>query len=94
MVRIRERGTLFREFCRVAVEDGGFGLCRIVARNPAGPDSSYDPSEPGVAKRVHRGGSFLCTEQYCSRYMVGTRGKGEPSTGTHHLGIRLVKDTP
>jgi formylglycine-generating enzyme required for sulfatase activity len=53
---------------------------------------SFDPSEPGVAKRVHRGGSFLCTEQYCSRYMVGTRGKGEPSTGTNHLGMRLAKD--
>ncbi len=63
-----------------------------VARNPHGPGDSYDPSEPGVPKRVHRGGSFLCTEQYCSRYMVGTRGKGEPSTGTNHLGIRLVKD--
>lgn len=63
-----------------------------VARNPAGPVDSVDPGEPGVVKRVHRGGSFLCTEQYCSRYMVGTRGKGEPSTGTNHLGFRLVKD--
>jgi formylglycine-generating enzyme required for sulfatase activity len=63
-----------------------------VADNPKGPDSSNDPSEPGVPKRVHRGGSFLCTEQYCSRYMVGTRGKGEPSTGTNHLGFRLVRD--
>ena len=63
-----------------------------VAENPQGPESSNDPSEPGVQKRVHRGGSFLCTEQYCSRYMVGTRGKGEPSTGTNHLGFRLVKD--
>jgi formylglycine-generating enzyme required for sulfatase activity len=63
-----------------------------VARNPKGPDSSFDPSEPGVQKRVHRGGSFLCTDEYCSRYMVGTRGKGEPSTGTNHLGLRLVKD--
>ncbi len=63
-----------------------------IAQNPAGPDSSSDPGEPGVSKRVHRGGSFLCTEQYCSRYMVGTRGKGEPMTGTNHLGIRLVKD--
>ena len=63
-----------------------------VARNPRGPESSYDPSEPGVQKRVHRGGSFLCTEQYCSRYMVGTRGKGEPNTGTDHLGFRLVRD--
>jgi sulfatase modifying factor 1 len=63
-----------------------------VAQNPKGPDTSNDPSEPGVMKRVHRGGSYLCTEQYCSRYMVGTRGKGEPSTGTNHLGFRLVKD--
>jgi formylglycine-generating enzyme required for sulfatase activity len=63
-----------------------------VAHNPAGPRDSFDPAEPGVAKRVHRGGSFLCTEQYCSRYMVGTRGKGEPSTGTNHVGIRLVRD--
>jgi formylglycine-generating enzyme required for sulfatase activity len=63
-----------------------------VARDPKGPESSFDPSDPGVEKRVHRGGSFLCTDQYCSRYMVGTRGKGEPSTGTNHLGFRLVKD--
>ena len=62
-----------------------------VARNPKGPDSSFDPAEPGVSKRVHRGGSFLCTDQYCSRYMVGTRGKGDPSTGTNHLGFRTVR---
>jgi formylglycine-generating enzyme required for sulfatase activity len=61
-----------------------------IARNPQGPASSFDPDEPGVMKRVHRGGSFLCTDQYCSRYMVGTRGKGEPSTGTNHLGFRTV----
>ena len=63
-----------------------------VIRNPRGPSSSYDPDEPGVAKRVHRGGSFLCTDQYCSRYMVGTRGKGEVATGTNHLGFRAVRD--
>jgi len=64
-----------------------------VAMNPKGPADSFDPSEPGVPKRVHRGGSFLCTDQYCSRYMVGGRGKGEPSTGTNHLGFRLVEDS-
>jgi len=63
-----------------------------VARNPKGPTSPYDPSEPAERKRVMRGGSFLCTDQYCSRYMVGTRGKGEVSTGTNHLGFRCVKD--
>jgi formylglycine-generating enzyme len=63
-----------------------------VARNPRGPDSSLDPSEPDQPKKVQRGGSFLCTDQYCSRYIVGTRGKGEVSTGTNHLGFRCVKD--
>ncbi len=62
--------------------------------NPKGPADSFDPAEPGVQKRVHRGGSFLCSDQYCSRYIMGTRGKGEPSTGTNHLGFRCVKDAP
>jgi formylglycine-generating enzyme required for sulfatase activity len=62
-----------------------------VTRNPQGPADSLDPDEPGVKKRVHRGGSFLCTDQYCSRYMVGTRGKGDVGTGTNHLGFRCVK---
>jgi formylglycine-generating enzyme required for sulfatase activity len=66
-------------------------LAATVARNPRGPATSFDPGEPGVNKRVHRGGSFLCTDQYCSRYMVGTRGKGDIGTGTNHLGFRLVK---
>ncbi len=63
-----------------------------VARNPQGPGGSYDPSEPGTKKRVHRGGSFLCNDQYCSRYCPGGRGKGELDTGTNHLGFRCVKD--
>jgi sulfatase modifying factor 1 len=57
---------------------------------PQGPDAPFDPSEPKEKKKTHRGGSFLCTDQYCSRYVVGTRGKGEVSTGTNHLGFRLV----
>ena len=62
-----------------------------VARNPRGPESPLDPMEPSERKRVQRGGSFLCTDQYCTRYMVGTRGKGEVSTGSNHLGFRCVK---
>jgi formylglycine-generating enzyme len=61
-----------------------------VSRNPKGPANPYDPAEPTERKKVLRGGSFLCTDQYCSRYMVGTRGKGEVSTGTNHLGFRCV----
>ena len=61
-----------------------------VARNPRGPGTPFDPTEPSEPKKVHRGGSYLCTDQYCSRYIVGTRGKGEISTGTNHLGFRCV----
>ncbi|MBM3822811.1 MAG: formylglycine-generating enzyme family protein [Verrucomicrobia bacterium] len=62
-----------------------------VALNPTGPSDSYDPVEPGASKRVHRGGSFLCSDLYCTRYMIGSRGKGEVSTGSNHLGFRCVK---
>jgi formylglycine-generating enzyme required for sulfatase activity len=63
-----------------------------LAANPRGPADSFDPQEPGQAKRVQRGGSFLCTDQYCSRYIVGTRGKGEISSSTNHIGFRCVQD--
>jgi len=62
-----------------------------VIRNPQGPDTPFDPAEPTERKRVHRGGSFLCTDQYCTRYMVGTRGKGEIRTGSNHTGFRCVQ---
>ena len=62
-----------------------------VSHNPQGPETSFDPAEPGVSKRVQKGGSFLCTDQYCTRYMVGTRGKSEPSTATNHAGFRCVR---
>lgn len=63
-----------------------------VARAPRGPESAWDPAEPGLAKHVQRGGSFLCTDQFCSRYMVGARGNGESSSASNHVGFRLAAD--
>jgi len=65
-----------------------------VVRNPRGPSDSHDPDEPGVPKRVHRGGSFLCSDQYCARFLIGTRGKGAVDTGSSHLGFRCVRTGP
>lgn len=65
-----------------------------VARNPQGPDSSLDPAEPGTIKRVQRGGSFLCSDQYCTRYILGSRGKGEVRSASNHVGFRCVKSAP
>lgn len=62
-----------------------------VSKNPQGPEKSYDPTEPDLPKKVQRGGSFLCTDQYCTRYMVGTRGKGDYQSPANHIGFRCVQ---
>ena len=60
--------------------------------NPKGPSTSSDPDEPGVAKRVMRGGSFLCNDGYCSSYRSSARMKSSPDSGLQHTGFRCVKD--
>ena len=62
------------------------------AKNPQGPTESHDPDEPGLVKRVQRGGSFLCSDEYCVRYRPGSRGKGEVNSASNNLGFRCVKD--
>ncbi len=64
--------------------------CQGPSTDPTGPADSFDPAEPGIPKRVQRGGSFLCSDQYCSRYMPGGRGKGAVDTGSSHVGFRCV----
>jgi formylglycine-generating enzyme required for sulfatase activity len=43
-----------------------------------------------AVKQFSAPGSFICTNQYCTRYMVGIRGKGEVNTGTNHVGFRCA----
>ena len=52
--------------------------------------TSFDPRDPGVAKHVIKGGSFLCARNYCSRYRPSAREAQSPDTGTSHIGFRLV----
>ncbi|HEX8914549.1 MAG TPA: formylglycine-generating enzyme family protein, partial [Humisphaera sp.] len=58
--------------------------------NPTGPETSYDPTEPNAPKRVIRGGSFLCSDQYCSSYRPSARMRTSPDSGTNHQGFRCV----
>lgn len=62
-----------------------------IVHNPTGPPSSFDPQEPGTRKRVQRGGSYLCSEGYCRRYLVGSRGKGEIRSSASNLSFRVVR---
>ncbi len=60
-------------------------------RNPRGPDTSTDPTEPGVWKRVVRGGSWLSN---AAEVRVSARGREEPGFSAEWLGFRCVKDAP
>jgi formylglycine-generating enzyme len=58
--------------------------------NPTGPEASYDPDEPYQSKRVTRGGSFLCSANYCTNYRPSARRGTATDSGMSHLGFRCV----
>ena len=53
-------------------------------------DGSVDPNEPGLAKRVVKGGSFLCSENYCTGYRPSARMATDPRSSSNHTGFRCV----
>jgi len=59
--------------------------------NPTGPAESFDPQEPLIPKRVIKGGSFLCSNEYCSNYRPSARMATAVDSGQEHLGFRCVK---
>lgn len=61
-------------------------------KNPQGPTESFDPREPGLIKRVQRGGSFMCNTNSCTGYRTGARMAGEVMSSSFHNGFRGVVD--
>lgn len=59
--------------------------------NPRGPMQSFDPREPMVPKRVIRGGSYLCSDVYCTGFRPAARMQSTPDTSTAHIGFRCVR---
>jgi formylglycine-generating enzyme required for sulfatase activity len=60
-----------------------------VVVDPTGPEAPPGPAY--AARRVERGGSFLCCDEYCSRYRPSARHGGAPDTGMSHVGFRCVR---
>jgi formylglycine-generating enzyme len=62
--------------------------------NPRGPDveASFDPRQPQfrVPRKVIKGGSFLCADNYCQRYRPAARRPQMIDTGMSHIGFRTV----
>ena len=64
-----------------------------VSVNPPGPEKPYDPNEPYAIKRVSKGGSFLCADDYCVNYRPSARQGTAFDSGMSNLGFRCVKDS-
>ena len=60
--------------------------------NPAGSLTSFDPSEPFAKKYVTKGGSFLCSNNYCVNYRSAARQASAFDTGSSNVGFRCAKD--
>jgi sulfatase modifying factor 1 len=60
-----------------------------------GPDEagSRDPAQPQfqVPRKVIKGGSFLCADEYCLRYRPAARRPQMVDTGMSHIGFRCVR---
>ena len=53
---------------------------------------SVDPRQPfSVARKVVKGGSFLCADSYCRRYRLAARRPQMVDTGMSHLGFRVAR---
>ena len=63
------------------------GFCE----NPAGPESTFSARNPHAIERVTKGGSFLCSDQYCESYRPTARRGTPPDTGSSHVGFRCAK---
>lgn len=78
-------------------EDGFYGLSPV-GSFPANGYGLYDMtgnvwqwvSDPGVQK----GGSYLCTDLYCSHFNPGSRRKVDIWSGSPQVGFRLVTSEP
>jgi formylglycine-generating enzyme required for sulfatase activity len=61
------------------------------ATNPPGPDMMSVRFERGRApSRVIKGGSYLCSFNYCARYRPAARQPQEADLGAAHVGFRTV----
>ena len=63
-----------------------------IPENPRGgsEDESLDPNQPQfrIPRRVIKGGSFLCADEYCMRYRPAARRPQPIDTGMSHIGFR------
>jgi formylglycine-generating enzyme len=65
-----------------------------IPQNPRGgrEDQSYDPGQPEITipRKVLKGGSHLCAENYCRRYRPAARHAQPVDSSMSHVGFRCI----
>jgi sulfatase modifying factor 1 len=61
--------------------------------NPKGPDDGDPGRDTTLPAKVRRGGSYLCDDSYCRRYLPAARDHNPPNDAASHTGFRCVKDS-
>jgi sulfatase modifying factor 1 len=68
---------------------------RLTPTNPTGPELvSLGMSLGQMPSRVIKGGSYLCSMNYCSRYRPAAKQPQEGDFAAAHLGFRTVLNRP
>ena len=55
-------------------------------------DEGYDPQQPGVSVKTLKGGSFLCSDNYCQRFRPAARQAQDVTLASSHIGFRTASD--
>jgi formylglycine-generating enzyme len=61
-------------------------------KDPKGPEKGIEELPGEGPSKVRRGGSFLCDDSYCRRYLPASRDKNPTDSAANHTGFRCVKD--
>ena len=76
------------EWCTDWYDENYYAYCKE-NNNFNNPENNLPDAD---SEKVVRGGSFLCSDLYCSGFRVSARMKSSPETGLEHTGFRCVKD--
>jgi formylglycine-generating enzyme required for sulfatase activity len=61
------------------------------APSPGGRPNLFGPPDPAPGRRVLKGGSHLCSPEYCLRYRPAARSPQSDDTAMTHIGFRCVR---
>lgn len=82
-------GNTWEWTCDIYIQNRNGNIENNIDENE-GNTSCCSPINARTSQRVIKGGSFLCSENYCTRYRPSARIPETEDTSTNHLGFRCI----